>query len=186
MMREAMEKMRSRKRIWMVSGTLLILITFVLLSGVSSWACEGEAHPGYDVVMKMIDPFSGETFATVTFDEITEAGKAKMTESNLALKSPSPYQLQTPPVLYDISSTADYSGTIEVCVNYKAIGLRNASALQVSHHENGSWVALETTLKWKKNIVCGTASSLSHFAIFEDPRRLYGPGIWFHNAHTSR
>jgi hypothetical protein len=184
MKRICAEKNRFTKRVYSSIITLMMMFTFVILYDLPLWACEGAAPPGENIEMKMLDPFTGETFATITFEAIKDGGRAKMAKSDHDFQSPSRYQLQTPPVYYDIAATAVYSGDVEVCINYKAMGFTNASALKVSHLTNGSWDELKTTVDWKKNMVCGTSPSLSQFAIFEDPRLLYGPGFWF--QHISR
>jgi hypothetical protein len=168
-----------------IAVSIFFLFTLMMLSAAPSWACKGVVHPGYNTTMKMIDPYTGDLFATVTFGEIKEKGIVKMTKSTGNSKSPSPYKLRSVPAYYDISTTTDYSGGVKVCVNHDAIGFgsTNKSTLRLSHFENGSWVTLDTTFVKDADLVCGKAPSLSHFAIFEDPRAKYGPTMfWYHHV----
>lgn len=159
-----------------------ILFALTILYNSPLLACEGVAQPGHHVVMKMIDPSTGDLFATITFEDVISGGKSKMTESKDDLPLPSSYALPTKPAYYDIVTNADYSGDVEVCMNYSAIGLKTrASALRVAHLTNGAWEELKTTIDTDKNIVCGIAPSLSHFVVYEDPRYLYGPILYFQN-----
>jgi hypothetical protein len=161
-----------------IAVSMIFLFTLVMLTAAPSWACKGSVQSGYHVEMKMLDPVTGDLFASITFDEVKEEGITKMTKSEDILPSPSRLKLDYPPVYYAIESTADYSGAVKICLNYKAIGFSNASGLTVSHFTDNSWVALKTRVDKEKNIVCGTSTSLSHFTIFKDPRLLYGPGFW--------
>ncbi|UCH80305.1 MAG: hypothetical protein JSW20_11240 [Nitrospiraceae bacterium] len=165
--------------------SIFFLFTIMILSTAPSWACKGVTHPGYNTTMKMIDPYTGDLFATVTFGEIKEEGIVKMTKSTGNSKSPSPYKLQIEPAYYDIATTSDYSGEVKICVNHDAIGFgsTNKSTLRLSHFENGTWVKLDTTLERANDLICGKAPSLSKFVIFEDPRAKYGPAMfWYHHV----
>ena len=169
-----------------IAATIFFLFTLMMLSEVPSWACKGTVHPGYNTTLKMMDPYTGDLFATVTFGEIREDGIVKMTKSIGNSKSPSRFKLRIEPAYYDITTSTDYAGEVKVCVNHDAIGFDNTrkSTLRLSHFENGSWVELETTVISELDMVCGKAPSLSEFAIFEDPRALYGPLFWY--QHVSR
>jgi hypothetical protein len=161
-----------------IAVSMIFLFTFVMLSAVPSWACKGSVQSGYHVEMKMLDPVTGDLFATITFDKVKKEGVTEMTISEDMLPSPTRFKLDYPPVNFNIVSTADYSGAVEICLNYKAIGFSDASGLTVSHFTDNSWTAVKTRVDKKKNIVCGTSPSLSQFSIFKDPRLLYGPGFW--------
>jgi hypothetical protein len=178
MKRKVLKANRIIKFSYGIAVSMTFLCTFVMLTAAPSWACKGSVQSGYRVEMKMLDPVTGDLFATITFDKIKKGGITKMTKSEDILPSPSRLKLDPPPIYYDIVSTADHSGAVEICLNYKAIGFSNASGLTVSHFTDNSWVALKTTVDKKRNIVCGTSTSLSHFTIFKDPRLLYGPGYW--------
>jgi hypothetical protein len=109
-----------------------------------------------------------------------------MTKSEQVLPSPSRFGSGASPVYFDIESAADYTGAVEVCLNYKAIGFSDGSGLRVAHFTDNSWEKLKSTVDREKKIVCGTATSLSPFAIFRDSRLIYGPGVWYQHSHTGR
>lgn len=172
-----------KKTGYSIVTVFLFMLTFMMLTALPSWACRGGVNSGYNIEMKMVAPDSGEIFATVTFNEVSKEGKAEIARSDRDFESPSTFKLRTPPVYYDIATTADYSGNVEVCLNYRALGFENAYALRVAHHEDDSWAKLKTSVKKNNNMICVVSPSLSHFAIFEDPRLAYGPGVWFHHMH---
>ncbi len=173
------EKNGFKKIIYSSAAILVMIFGFVILYDGHVLACEGTVQPGNHVVMKMLDPATGDLFATVKFEEVTTGGRTKMTDIGNGLPSPSSYALPTKPTYYDIATEADYAGDVEVCMNYKSIGLTKPSALRVSHFEDGEWEELNTTVDTEKGIICGTSPSLSQFVIFEDPRYLYGPILWY-------
>ncbi len=169
---------------YVTAVSLLFLFTFVILTASPSWACKGVTQAGYHTTMKMLDPDTGDLFAMLTFDEVTKEGITEMTKSEEILPSPSRFKLYNPPAYFEIVSAAEYSGKVEICINYEAIGFSNAKALRVSHFTDNSWEVLKTRLDQEKKIVCGSAPSLSQFAIFKDPRLLHGPGFWY--QHVTR
>ncbi len=162
--------------------TVVITLTIIICYSLPLSACEGVVQAGNNIVMKMLDPLTGETFAKITFNEVTNGGKVKMAGSSRDHKSPSSYKLLNKPAYYDITTDADYSRGVEICVNHKEIGFPNASSLRVSQLINDSWEKLKTTIDMEENIVCSTAPSLSNFAFFEDPIYRYGPILWFHSG----
>ncbi len=186
MKRKVLKVNRKVKFGYGIAVSMAFLFTFVMLTAAPSWACEGVTQSGSHITMKMLNPGTGDLFATITFDEVRKEGLTKMTESEDILPSPSGFKLDYPTRYFDIVSAADYSGAVKVCLNYKAIGYSDASGLRVAHFTDDSWVNLKTTLDREKKLVCGTAPSLSAFAIFKDPRLLYGPGAWYHNSHLGR
>jgi hypothetical protein len=171
---------------YVIAASMLFLFTFLILTTTSLWACKGVTHSGYHVSMKMLDPNTGDLFATITFDEVKEEGITTISKSNDILPAPSRFTLDKSAVYYDIASVAEYSGQVKICVNYKTMGFSNATGLRVSHFTDNSWNSLKTTLNQEKNIICGTAQSLSNFSIYKDSRLLYGPGFWYHNSYSRR
>jgi hypothetical protein len=68
---------------------------------------------------------------------------------------------------YDLSTTAGYTGRIQVCINYASQDCRGKIVLE--HWVNGAWDTLQNTTIDKVNqIICGYVTSLSPFAVFEE------------------
>ena len=63
-----------------------------------------------------------------------------------------------------MTTTALYSGQIEVCISYA--GVTFSGAPQIFHFVNGAWVNSTTTVDSANKIVCGVVTSLSPFALF--------------------
>ena len=108
----------------------------------------------------------GET--TLTFDEIIAEGHTEVTESTVGPNPPTGFQLLEN--YYDITSTAAFTGQIEVCIGYDDTGLTQQQEidLRLYHYESPAWV--DVTLlpnDINNNIVCGEVSFLSPFAIMK-------------------
>lgn len=77
---------------------------------------------------------------------------------------PSGQRLGNPPVYYDISTTAGYSGSILVCLTYPAgsYSINNPSLL---HYSMNSWIDITSTADTSNHEVCGSVTSFSPFAV---------------------
>ncbi len=135
-------------------------------SGMELWAVLN-SPAGSGVVVKPQDSVTGENPVTLTFDNITDAGATTLNMSNTGPASPAGFSLGTPPTFYDLSTSAAFTGNIEVCIDYMGIAFVDESALKLFHFESGAWVDVTTSLNTTTNIICGQVTSLSPFAIFE-------------------
>ena len=57
----------------------------------------------------------------MTFDTVTGSGTSSLTESDTGTAVPDGFQLGLPTVYFDISTTATFTGSIEVCISYAGI-----------------------------------------------------------------
>jgi PKD repeat protein len=134
----------------------------------NGWA-PGTTPPGTDVVVEPEDPNTGESPVTLTFDQVTGAGTSSLTTSGQGQPPPSGFRLGNPPTYYEISTTAEFSGSITICIDYSGIGFGNESNLKLYHWENDiEWVDSTSSLDTVNDVICGTVTSVSPFAIFEE------------------
>ena len=102
---------------------------------------------------------------TITFDTVTGSGNTTVTESDSGSSPPPDFEVScTPPVYYDITTTATYTGTIEVCLTYDD-AVCDESDLHLFHYEGGTWVDVTTSVDTVANIICGEVTSLSEFLL---------------------
>lgn len=127
--------------------------------------------PGDNVSVQPVDTDTGLAPVTITFDEITIDGEGI---TSIALTSqappvPSGFKLGNPEIYAELTTTAAFAGSIEVCFSYIGVTLDNELTASLFHYDeiSDAWVDI-TTLRdiWKK-VVCGKVDSLSPFAIFE-------------------
>ena len=120
---------------------------------------------GTDVVVAPADTSTGEALATITFDSVTDEGATTVTTDDTGPGLPSGFQLGSPGTYYDISTTATFNGTIEICIDYSGVSYDSEAELKLLHFENGGWVDATTSVDTVNDIICGEVTSLSPFAI---------------------
>jgi hypothetical protein len=124
-------------------------------------------QPGSNVSVQPVDSSTGTSPATLTFAQVTQAGTTELTMSSSGPPPPAGFQLGAPPTYYELSTTASYTGLIQVCINYNGVSFFDEAALRLFHFENGQWVDITSSLDTLNNVICGSTSSLSPFAIFQ-------------------
>jgi hypothetical protein len=90
-----------------------------------------------------------------------------VTTQSSGLPPPVNFQLGNPPVYYEIETTATFTGDLSVCIDYSAVTFNNESFLSLFHLEAGVWVDRTSSIDTGNNIICGTVTSLSPFAVFQ-------------------
>jgi len=103
--------------------------------------------------------------ATLTFASVTQPGDTSVTTSSAGPTPPQGFGLGDPPTYFNISTTAVFSGSVEVCINYAGIGFVNETSLQLLHFDGTSWVDTTTSLDTVNDVICGSVSSLSPFIV---------------------
>ncbi len=127
------------------------------LSGTAANISSVVASPGSN---QTVAPNGG---TTLTFANVTSSGTTTATTSSTTANPPAGY---TPLSQYtDITTTASYSGTITVCLNYNPGQVVNAQALNLLHFEVNGWINVTTSNDTSQGIICGNVTSLSPFVI---------------------
>ena len=111
------------------------------------------------------DSTTGAALATITFDNVTGAGTTTLTTTDAAPALPSGLSLGDPPTFFDLSTTATFTGEIEICISYGLLDFTDEDALSLVHYESGAWVDVTTLLDTGAQLICGRVSSLSPFAV---------------------
>ncbi|MGC2890035.1 MAG: HYR domain-containing protein [Candidatus Acidiferrum sp.] len=127
-------------------------------------SCSPNTTPGNNQTVSLRNTSSSTNPATVTFSDVTGAGQTGVTSSNTGAAPPAQFSVGTPPVFYDIATTASYSGDITVCFSYAGVMFQGQPAL--FHFVNGAWVNVTTSVDPTTQTICGTVTSLSPFAVF--------------------
>jgi hypothetical protein len=79
---------------------------------------------------------------------------------------PSGFALGFPPTYFDIQTTAQFSGRVDICVPYDPSTLaQGAYEPGLYHYENGEWVNVTTTYDAQTGLICGSTTSFSPFAV---------------------
>jgi fibronectin type 3 domain-containing protein len=112
---------------------------------------------------------------TITFSSVTSAGTTSVTTSTTG--SPPPAGFKLAGVFYEITTTATFSGTITVCINYA--DSPNEQNYQLLHKTlGGNWerVTLPGYPDTAADIICGEVTSFSEFAVMEMEPLISGGG----------
>jgi probable HAF family extracellular repeat protein len=69
---------------------------------------------------------------------------------------------------YDITTSAVFTGNVEVCIAYNPAQITvPAQLLELFHYSGGVWTDITTSVDTVNNVVCGQTSSFSVFAVAE-------------------
>ena len=135
--------------------------------------CNGQDAPcvntdrGKEIATQPVDTATGTTPATLTFSQIRTPGVTSLTTSAGGLPPPTGFALGDPPVYFELTTTAEFSGPITVCIDYSELTFQKENGLRLYHLENGRWQDRTVSLDTTNKIVCAEVDSLSPFVIFE-------------------
>lgn len=119
---------------------------------------------GADVVVSLRDAFTGRR-VVVRFPLVTRSGMTMFT-SGADGPSPPPGLLPgEPPIVYDVTSTAAFSGPALVCLN--ASEQRFVNPPRVFHFEGASWIDRTASIDPATGLVCAGVATFSPFALFQ-------------------
>jgi hypothetical protein len=128
----------------------------------------GATIVGTHVVVTPEDETTGTTPAAVTFANVTQAGSTSLTTSALGPPIPAAFALGNPPVFYDISTTAGFTGPIVVCIDFSGVTFPNTSVTHLLHFEGDAWVDVTSPGGAMGSVICGEVSSFSPFAVVRE------------------
>ncbi|KPK74778.1 MAG: hypothetical protein AMJ79_13210, partial [Phycisphaerae bacterium SM23_30] len=129
----------------------------------------GDTPIGDEVPVDLIDPESGDTLVTLDFDNVSVGGISTLTATTPSENQvpPEGFKVGQPPTIFNIETTATFTGTIEVSINYSSVTYQDESVLRLFHFEDGVWIDITTNLNTIDKIITGVVTSLSPFAAFE-------------------
>ncbi|NNJ12793.1 HYR domain-containing protein [Chloroflexales bacterium ZM16-3] len=125
---------------------------------------------GTNVVVQPIDPAMRARPVRITYPRVIVQGSSGASSSSSFNYVAPPPDQNILRALYHISTSATYSGTIGICINYSDIVVTDQSRLRLLHFTNGAWEDVTTNVDMAAQEICGGTFSLSPFAITEiDP-----------------
>ncbi len=107
---------------------------------------------------------------SIDFSNVSGGGSTTVTSSNVSsVTVPADFQVSLPggaPVYYDVTTSATFSGPIEVCFSYDDTGMtpQDEANVKLLHEEGGVFVDVTTSLDTVGNVVCGVVTGFSQFA----------------------
>ena len=131
--------------------------------------CGPNTPAGTDVIAEPVDEGSGDSPVTLTFSQVDDTGETSLQISGVGPPLPSGFSLGNPATYYELTTTATFSGSIEVCIDYTGVSFIGPEENLKLFHENTGLVDVTTSLDTINKIICGVVTSLSPFAIFLAP-----------------
>ena len=123
--------------------------------------------PGTDVVIQPVDSKTGESPVAVKYSEVTKSGETTLEKSDTGPPPPTGFSMGDPATYYDITTTAEFTGEVEVSIDYSATSYKKESKLKLIHREKDVWVDRTTSHDKEKKIISAKVTSFSLFAIIE-------------------
>lgn len=129
----------------------------------------GYTPAGTNVFVQPTDSLTGMTPVSLTFSEVSQGGETTLSMKSTGPPPPNGFKLGQPATYFDISTTAAYSGSIKICINYLGVAFNQQSNIAIWHYDDslGSWTKLATTNDAANSTACANTPSLSPFALFE-------------------
>lgn len=123
---------------------------------------------GPGVVAQPVDTASGTSPVELAFNNVTTPGSVSLTTSSSPPIGPGDvpvgFKVGNPEVYYNLSTTATFIGPVTVCINY-GNQFSDESNLKLLHYEGGTWVDTTISLDPVNNMICGSVTSFSPFAV---------------------
>ncbi len=112
-----------------------------------------------------------ENNVSLTYSSVLSSGNTAITTSQTGNQPPTGFRLGNPPTYYNISTTAVFSGNVQVCIDYTSLEFHgNENNLKLMHYDpTAGWTNITTSLDTVNNILCGNTASFSDFAIMTAP-----------------
>ncbi len=104
----------------------------------------------------------------VQFSSVATAGNTCLSSPGPVLPAPPGFGTGLPADIFNLSTTANVSGTTQVCFSYDPGRYQRVQGLRLMLLQGGAWVDVTTSLSTASNLICGSASNLGTFAVFEE------------------
>src|SRR6185503_11562768 len=78
------------------------------------------------------------------------------------------------PIYYDVDTTANFTGNVTLCFSWEEGQFGYEGNIALFHYSEGQWQNVTISLDTAANEICGQASRLSPFALFERTYSLVG------------
>ena len=109
--------------------------------------------------------------ATLQFEEVTLAGETEVITSPTGPTLPSSYKSGDPSTYFEISTTAEYTGPVEVSLSYAGMTFDAPEGeLRLLHQTETGWEDITTGVNQDDKLVSGFTTSFSTFVIVTQNR----------------
>ena len=130
--------------------------------------CELNTQRGESITTVPIDETSGTTPVNLTFENVTSSGNTTLEINNTEPEIPEGFAFGNPEMVFNIESTAEYSGIIQIVIDYSGMIFEAETSLRLFHYESDQWVDVTTTVDTENIKIYGEVMNLSQFVVLED------------------
>lgn len=151
------------------TSALLAATSAGVLSFETAEASEVSTASGANVAIapSVVLPAGGTSSVGITFSSVTTAGTTDVVSTNGGLLPPDGFTFGNSPIIYDVQTTAAFTGPVQICFSWQEGQLSNESTARLFHYEGGAWHDVTTSVDTQANRICGSVTTLSPFAIGE-------------------
>lgn len=149
---------------------LLGSFSFAVLAGQTTDIDNFTTPAGTNVYVSLSGGIDAVGGISLSFSKVSSGGNTTVVESGAGPPPPTGFRivgLNGGPRYWDIDTTAGYSGPITVCIHYDPNDTHQETSLKLVHDDGSGFKDVTTSLDIQANIICGTATSLSPFAVVE-------------------
>jgi hypothetical protein len=129
--------------------------------------CGYNTQRGEKVWVGPIDLLTAKDPVELVFEKVVLSGQTSL-EITKTIEDPGDIIFPDDPTVYNIETTAEYEGPIEIVIDYGDEAVENDEGLSMLHYEDGEWLNVTKSLDTENNIIKGEVLSLSPFVIVED------------------
>ena len=105
------------------------------------------------------------TPATMTYTNVSTAGNTQVAVSSFAPPRIPNVRFGSTTSMYDISTSAAFSGTVQVCITYDPTQYPRPGRARLLHDTRSGWEDITTTFDATTHTVCGETMSFSNFIV---------------------
>jgi len=127
----------------------------------------GNTPSGSVVPVQPVDETTSTTPVSLTFASVDVGGDTTLVISPAGPPLPTGFALGTPPVFFDVSTTAVYSGNVSVCIDYSGMTFTDETTLTLQHFDGTGGFDATTSHDTAGDVICGIVTSLSSFIVAE-------------------
>jgi uncharacterized repeat protein (TIGR01451 family) len=161
---EVAEQVTVQDTVELLPGLFLQIDEQIVVDDAPEVTVPDNTPAGADVVVALRDSFTGRT-VLVRFPLVTRSGTTMFTSRADGPSPPPGFFPGEPPIVYDVSSTAVFTGPAIVCLN--ASEQRFLNLPRIFHFEGASWVDRTASIDVAAGLVCAGVATFSPFALFQ-------------------
>jgi len=122
---------------------------------------------GTSVIVQPADSQNGAQPISLTYPSVTQAGMTVLSVNAVGPSLPPSLKTGTPARYYEIASSAIFTQPVQVCINYSGISFSSETAIKLYQYKNCQWQDITTSFDTNTDVITGSASSLTTFAVLE-------------------